>query len=133
MRKNGNNLFDDIKNDDNNPLTGKKYILIDAGGGTVDIACHQFMNNNSVKELYYPSGGPWGDMYVDEPFENILNDLLGNDLLSSVKNDNPNAYFNLLQNFRKTKMHFEDKGDGKLMNVQFPWDFVIAIENYIEW
>ena len=140
MKKNGNNLFDDdIKNesskgnDDHNPLNGKKYILIDAGGGTVDIACHQFMNNNSVKELYYPSGGPWGDMYVDDAFENILNDLLGNDLLNSIKKDEPNAYFNLFQNFRKTKMHFEDKGDGKFINIRFPGDFVNAIENDIEW
>ena len=36
----------------NTGFVGKKYILIDSGGGTVDIACHEFLNDG-VKELHY--------------------------------------------------------------------------------
>ena len=122
---------DDIK-DNNNDLNGKKYILIDAGGGTVDIACHEFMENNSVKELHYPTGGPWGDMYVDKAFENILHDLLGNELLDSIKNEDQGAYFDLLQNFRKAKMNFEDIGNGKFVSIQLPTDFIDRIDSDIE-
>ena len=77
---NDSNLFDDAKDDikqDINGLIGKKYIIIDAGGGTVDIGCHEFMENCSVKEIYYPTGGPWGDTYIDKAFENTLRFLVG--------------------------------------------------------
>ena len=70
------NLFDDCK-EDIIDLNGCKYILIDAGGGTIDIACHQFMNNNDVKELFYPTGGPWGDKYVDSNFIRMFTQMLG--------------------------------------------------------
>ena len=36
---------------------GEKYLLLDLGGGTADIACHQVIDDFSVKEVYQPSGG----------------------------------------------------------------------------
>eukprot|EP01083_Nonionella_stella_P004290 12396_1 len=49
-------------NIDDTPLfcEGEKYILIDGGGGTVDVACHEIMCEFGVKEVLPPSGGPWG-------------------------------------------------------------------------
>eukprot|EP01084_Bolivina_argentea_P021865 40643_1 len=44
---------------------GEEYILVDAGGGTVDIVCHKIISNNEVKEVSDPSGGPWGSCYID--------------------------------------------------------------------
>ena len=43
---------------------GQKYILIDAGGGTVDIAFHEILGDFGVKECHHPSGGPWGIYYI---------------------------------------------------------------------
>merc|ERR1719410_2082251 len=52
---------------------GQKYILIDAGGGTVDIAFHEILGDFGVKECHHPSGGPWGSCYIDDEFVKILN------------------------------------------------------------
>eukprot|EP01084_Bolivina_argentea_P259870 438685_1 len=38
---------------------GDKYILVDSGGGTCDIVCHEVVGEFSVEELHHPSGGPW--------------------------------------------------------------------------
>ena len=38
---------------------GDKYILVDAGGGTVDVACHEILGEFGVKEILHPSGGKW--------------------------------------------------------------------------
>lgn len=35
----------------------EKYLLLDLGGGTADIACHQVVDDYTVKEVYQPSGG----------------------------------------------------------------------------
>ena len=126
--KNDYNWFNNIFNKSNDAhLKGSKYILIDAGGGTVDIACHQFMENYSVKELFYPTGGPWGDMNVTQAFENILKEIFGKDTFNNIKNDDENAYFDLIQNFRIAKIGFYDRGDGYKINVKLPPDFIDGI------
>ena len=38
---------------------GHKYILIDAGGGTVDCACHEITGKFGVREIFYPTGGTY--------------------------------------------------------------------------
>ena len=50
---------------------GDKYILIDAGGGTVDIAFHQVLGQFGIKEIHHPSGGPWGGCYIDDQYIQI--------------------------------------------------------------
>ena len=43
--------------EDGEDQEGDKYILIDAGGGTVDIVVHEILQCKSVKEVFHPSGG----------------------------------------------------------------------------
>ena len=107
---NDNNLFDDDVKDNVTRLKGRKYILIDAGGGTVDVACHEFMDykgNIGVKELFYPTGGPWGDMYVDEAFLNILQHILGNVYIRE-KNINTDGYIVLINKYFNGNASFVD-------------------------
>ncbi len=47
---------------------GDRYFVLDLGGGTADIACHQIIDKFKVKEAIPPSGGPWGSSYIDEAF-----------------------------------------------------------------
>ena len=68
---------------------GDKYILIDAGGGTVDIACHEIVNENSMQEIHHPTGGPWGSDYVDVYFEKFLCELFGDDMIHEYINKYP--------------------------------------------
>ena len=35
---------------------GDKYMLLDVGGGTVDVACHEIMDEFSIAEVLHPSG-----------------------------------------------------------------------------
>ena len=99
-------VFDDNK-DNIDYLKGKKYILIDAGGGTVDIACHEFMDNFGVKELFYPTGGPWGDMYVDIAFEHIIQHLLGS-LYTKVKKINEEQTIHSISQYYTNKITFSN-------------------------
>jgi molecular chaperone DnaK (HSP70) len=36
-----------------------KYILVDSGGGTIDITCHEVLNEG-LREILPASGGDWG-------------------------------------------------------------------------
>ncbi|KAK3108409.1 hypothetical protein FSP39_007406 [Pinctada imbricata] len=52
-----------------------KYMVIDAGGGTIDIAVHE-MKGDRIREIYMASGGNWGGTDVDEAFREFLVELV---------------------------------------------------------
>ena len=42
---------------------GTRYIVVDCGGGTVDITVHELDNKmGTLKELYKATGGPFGSV-----------------------------------------------------------------------
>ncbi|XP_064601157.1 heat shock 70 kDa protein 12A-like [Liolophura sinensis] len=51
---------------------GSRYIVVDAGGGTVDMTVHEVMFNGELKELHKASGGGWGGTQVDDQFTDLL-------------------------------------------------------------
>ncbi|KAK3108474.1 hypothetical protein FSP39_008744 [Pinctada imbricata] len=55
---------------------GERYMVVDAGGGTVDIAVHETKNDGKLREVYMANGGDWGGTKVDEGFQNFLADLM---------------------------------------------------------
>ncbi|CAM9856022.1 unnamed protein product [Ectocarpus sp. 12 AP-2014] len=67
----------------NNPLTceaeGKKMMIVDCGGGTVDITTHNIVTIDplNVVEVAAPTGGAWGSTQVDEAFKKWLQRFLG--------------------------------------------------------
>ena len=57
--------------------SGVKYIMVDCGGGTVDITCHQSLGDNGIRELIAPSGGDWGSTFINKSFIGFLHELFG--------------------------------------------------------
>ncbi|WAR26705.1 HS12B-like protein [Mya arenaria] len=51
--------------------TGSKVLVVDAGGGTVDIAVQEVAENGSMKNIFKASGGDWGGTKVDEAYDTI--------------------------------------------------------------
>ena len=39
---------------------GTRYLVVDCGGGTVDITVHEILPYGRLKELHRASGGPYG-------------------------------------------------------------------------
>ncbi|WAQ98305.1 HS12A-like protein, partial [Mya arenaria] len=51
---------------------GTKYMVVDAGGGTIDVIVHEIVGDNKLKELTSASGGPWGGTLVDKEFDAFM-------------------------------------------------------------
>lgn len=43
-------------------VAGSRYMVVDCGGGTVDITVHQVDKGEKLIELYRASGGPHGSV-----------------------------------------------------------------------
>ena len=59
---------------------GKKFILIDAGGYTIDITINEIINKNnniSLKQLSPPSGGPFGSNVINTEIIKIIEEIFG--------------------------------------------------------
>ena len=51
----------------------RRYMVVDCGGGTVDITVHEISNEaGQLKELFKATGGPFGSITVDEAFKVVL-------------------------------------------------------------
>ena len=75
-------------------VPGTTYIVLDIGGGTVDISTHKRIEENGeiyIEEAYPPIGGDNGSTYINKKFiEEVIQNLFGQDamntLLERVKN-----------------------------------------------
>ena len=48
----------------------RRYMVVDCGGGTVDITVHEMSKEGGkLKELFKATGGPFGSTTVDEAFK----------------------------------------------------------------
>ena len=108
---------------------------MDAGGGTVDIACHEILGRFGVKEILYPSGGPWGSCYIDDQYFKLLNSIFSGKWMNEFKCAQPNVYIEIRHHFQMAKEIFygqnQDK-DKKWYNVRLPTDFCSFLEEKIE-
>ncbi|ETO04149.1 hypothetical protein RFI_33253 [Reticulomyxa filosa] len=101
---------------------GDCHMIIDMGGGTVDIVCHEVMSDYQVKELISPSGGAWGSTIIDKEFELILKDMVGEKLLANFRARYPVEYMQLLSNFEASKIAFFKSAKYQKMKLEELYD-----------
>ncbi|XP_062597459.1 heat shock 70 kDa protein 12A-like [Saccostrea cucullata] len=82
---------------------GSKYMVIDAGGGTIDITVHEVQTNNSLKELYSANGGPWGGTNVDDALQSLLTDIFGKDVMQEFSKSQKMDQLDLFRDFEIKK------------------------------
>ena len=72
-------------------VTKASYLVVDCGGGTVDIAAHKMTKDAKgeilIEELAPPNGGNCGGFAVNEEFEAMLQGIFGvsNEVFQSIK------------------------------------------------
>lgn len=89
---------------------GNVVMVLDCGGGTVDITVHKLTCNPDEKflceELLPSSGGcEWGSKYVDMYFEKFVDEFFGEELYHIYKS-NAMARLDILKHFEMLKRKF---------------------------
>ncbi|XP_052764771.1 heat shock 70 kDa protein 12A-like [Mya arenaria] len=93
--------------------TGSKVLVIDSGGGTVDIAVQEVAENGSMKNIYKASGGDWGGTKVDEAFVQFLEDMLGKESIDEFRRSNMEDYLYLIRDFEVKKRNIDPTKSDK--------------------
>ncbi|XP_046711701.1 heat shock 70 kDa protein 12A isoform X3 [Silurus meridionalis] len=103
---------------------GDRYVVVDCGGGTVDLTVHQIrMPEGHLKELYKASGGPYGSIGVDYEFEKLLCKIFGQDFIDQFKIKRPAAWVDLMIAFESRKRAAAPDRSNPL-NINLPFSFI---------
>lgn len=92
---------------------GTKYMVVDVGGGTVDITIHQIVDCDTLKEIDSASGGAWGGTMVDEAFRQFLIKLLGRTAYLKFEKDCKEDLVHLYREFETKKRNIVLNKEGK--------------------
>jgi hypothetical protein len=111
-------------------IPGTRYMVVDCGGGTVDITVHELSSDNcSLIELYKATGGPFGSMAVDAEFERLLVNIFGADFIEVFKTKRPAGWVDLMMAFESRK-RAANPLSTKPLNVSLPFSFIDYHKKY---
>ncbi|XP_053373565.1 heat shock 70 kDa protein 12A-like [Mercenaria mercenaria] len=82
---------------------GLKYIVADLGGGTADIATHQVLEDGSLREIYRSTGDALGGNRVNIAFLTFLDNLFGEQVMSSFHRNARGDYLDFVREFECKK------------------------------
>ncbi|XP_052794101.1 heat shock 70 kDa protein 12B-like [Mya arenaria] len=82
---------------------GSKYLVLDAGGGTIDITVHEVNRNGTLRELYKANGGTWGGTTIDKAFIDFISSITGPEVMDRFRSENQEDYMDLLREFEVKK------------------------------
>eukprot|EP01083_Nonionella_stella_P311587 1111489_1 len=100
------------------PSINDRYILVDAGGGTVDVACHTITQNGHCTEFHSASGDKWGGSYIDSEYIKLLQYLFDKQWITEFQMESPNIYLEILNNFQTAKHLFFENSQNETHSIQ---------------
>ncbi|XP_010211749.1 PREDICTED: heat shock 70 kDa protein 12A-like [Tinamus guttatus] len=96
-------MVDSSDNEKFEDSPGIQYIVVDCGGGTIDITVHEIKEDHYLTELHKASGGGWGGNTVDENFSAFLKEIFGDDLWDEYVKSHPAELQQMMYNFSLQK------------------------------
>ena len=105
--------------------TGLNLFLV---GGTVDITSHEVLRDGYIREIFFPTGGPWGGLTINNKFTEFMEKLFGSDFIRDFKTKFPEPWLQLMNGFEMSKRTFNTEKKSHLQ-VQIPLTFYSALQN----
>ncbi|XP_054908883.1 heat shock 70 kDa protein 12A-like isoform X2 [Poeciliopsis prolifica] len=85
---------------------GTQYIVVDCGGGTIDITVHEVLEGGALKELHKASGNDLGGQNVDRKFKQFLREIFCDGVWDKYEQNYPGEVQKIMSDFTLFK-----KGD----------------------
>ncbi|XP_060584105.1 heat shock 70 kDa protein 12B-like [Ruditapes philippinarum] len=84
-------------------------MVLDAGGGTIDITVHEVQESNTLREVRAANGGAWGGTLVNKAFEEFLREIVGDLVIESFKMKDTEDWLYMSLQFEAKKRQIEIK------------------------
>ncbi|KAM4731313.1 heat shock 70 kDa protein 12A-like [Anableps anableps] len=87
---------------------GTQYIVVDCGGGTIDITVHEVLEGGALKELHKASGNDLGGQNVDRKFKEFLREIFCDGVWDEYEENYPSEVQKMMYDFTRLKQVDED-------------------------
>ncbi|XP_032424336.1 heat shock 70 kDa protein 12A-like isoform X3 [Xiphophorus hellerii] len=87
---------------------GTQYIIVDCGGGTIDITVHEVLEGGALKELHKASGNNIGGQTVERKFKKFLKDIFCDGVWDEYEENHPSEVQKIMYDFISVKHVDED-------------------------
>ena len=71
-------------------------MILDCGGGTVDIVVHRLSAKGEQESIMAPRGGPWGSTFIDKAFVAELVSVFGAEPIARFKADCADEFLSMM-------------------------------------
>ncbi|XP_052212853.1 heat shock 70 kDa protein 12A-like [Dreissena polymorpha] len=107
---------------------GTRYLICDAGGGTVDITVHEVTSDMKLKEIEKASGGAWGGTKVNDAFKQFIDTLAGGAVMQVLKENHMDDFIELMRSFELKKRECKPSASGSVV-LRFPTTLQEVVRN----
>ncbi|GBC08152.1 hypothetical protein RclHR1_07930009 [Rhizophagus clarus] len=90
---------------------GSSFMVVDCGGGTVDLTTRSLLPDNKLSEITERTGDLCGSTYVDREFTRFLEKKLGFAAVDGFRRENYGQFQYLIHNFFCSRIKFEFHGE----------------------
>ena len=128
-------MFDDPSIPDNLKEKGTIFMLVDAGGYTVDITLNEIIDDfGNLKQLSPPSGGNFGSMNINLNLIKFIEEIYGKENIEKFKVENLEKWVNFKNEIEEKKIsvcsYDSDNSDFKIENYFSNSIFFISNQTY---
>ncbi|KAL3879164.1 hypothetical protein ACJMK2_031473 [Sinanodonta woodiana] len=88
---------------------GSRYMILDAGGGTIDTTVHELRETGDLVELHCASGGEWGGISVDKAFIKFMRKILSDNVFEHFQKENTDDFLSFIRTFEVKKRKVSPK------------------------
>jgi ankyrin len=98
----------------------KRYMVVDIGGGTVDITVHD-IKDGKIDVVLPPNGNMWGGFKVNEAFEKMLGEVVDDEGFSKYQKKHPDESVSTINNLIYMEVENQKKklGNAKDLDKSF--------------
>lgn len=99
---------------------GTKYLIVDAGGYTVDISFNKILKNNNVEQLAPPLSFHLGSNLINEKIIDIIKEVFGEENVMNFAKNKTSAWENILEQIEESKNNINSiDSDNIKLNIEF--------------
>jgi hypothetical protein len=99
---------------------GTRFMVVDCGGGTVDITTYEVGQDKGLRETAPGTGGPYGATYVDQEFLKYLEHKVSMPALRRFREEYPHEYLKMMIRWEDIKCGFDPRKTEHVTHFDLP-------------
>lgn len=108
------------------PKEGEAFLVVDAGGGTIDLTLSRVVEGKKLQQVSKVSGNDEGSTKLDARFLEVIKKKFCAEVVNQWMQEKPVGYHKLMTEWIREKKEIKSLADSRLVNL--PYDFIQAIQ-----